>query len=73
MSRTSDEKLFALLIGMPSIYLYLSGLAQLISICTILKNLVYPLAYLLGITALIRTINKRNNFLFIIMTTIPVF
>lgn len=73
MSRISDEKLFALLIGMPSIYLYLSGLAQLISICTILKNLVYPLAYLLGITALIRTINKRNNFLFIIMTTIPVF
>lgn len=73
MSRTSDEKLFAFLIGMPSVYLYLSGLGQLIYICSVLKNFVYPLAYLLGIIALTRTINKRNNFLFIIMATILVF
>ncbi len=65
MSRTSNEKIFAILIGLPSVYLYLSGLGQFFTIASLIKGLIYPIVFLFGMIVYQRTICKRYNFIFI--------
>ncbi len=66
MPRVSNEKLLAILIGLPSIYLYLSGIGQFFSAFSIIKIFIYPVVYLFGLVAYKRTINKKKNFIFVL-------
>lgn len=69
MPRISNEKVLAILIGLPSLYLYLSGLGQFFSIFSIVKSFIYPIVYLFGLAAYQRTIKKKNNFIFILVVS----
>lgn len=55
--------------GLPCVYLYLSGIGQFYSIVSLVKDLIYPLAYFFGLVAYHRTINKKNNIVFFIIIT----
>ena len=63
MVRISNEKLLTLLAGLSSIYLYFSGLGQYFQVVAYLKYIVYPLCYLFGIVAYIRTFKIKRNFI----------
>ena len=63
MIRISDERILALLIGLPAVYLYFSGLGQFYRVFAFLNYAVYMVVFLLSMLAYSRTILLKSNFI----------
>lgn len=61
MTRISDEKIFAILLGFPSIYLYLSSLNQFFSYILVLKNILFLMTFVIGAFSYTRILRKKKN------------
>lgn len=62
MLRISNERILALLIGLPAVYLYFTGLGQFFGAFSLLNYAIYMFIFLLSIIAYSRTILVRTNF-----------